>query len=124
MKYIMIAFVLLIVFTQSGCYYDNKDLLLQPTTCDTAATATYSGSVKPILYSVCYGCHTGPAPAGYISLDDYNIVRSLSIGTNSFLLGVINHTPGFDAMPKNGGKLNECEIHKITKWIAAGALNN
>ncbi len=124
MKYFTIVFISLIVFSQSGCYYDNKDLLVQPAPCDTSSVATYSGSVKPILESVCYGCHSGPVPAGNIKLDNYGPVRNVATSANNLLLGVINHTPGYTPMPKSGGKLNDCDIKKITKWIAGGALNN
>ena len=123
MKYIAIILIFFIV-AASGCYYDNKNLLIQPAPCDSTAIATYSGSVQPILASVCYGCHSGSAPAGSIKLDQYGPVRNIAVGTNSLLLGVINHGTGYDAMPKSGGKLNDCDIMKITKWIAAGALNN
>ena len=93
-----------------------------PPPCDTTRAATYSGGVKPILSSVCTRCHSGVNPAGYIRLDAYGPVKNMAV--SGLLLGVIRHDPGFLEMPKDGGKLSDCDIDKITKWIAAGEPNN
>ena len=122
MKSFFIAFFSLTAFFGSGCYYDNKDLLTIPAPCDTTRAATYSGGVKPILSSICTGCHSGAAAAGSIKLDQYGPVRN--VATSGLLLHVIQHDPGYSAMPKNGGKLTDCDINKITQWIAAGEPNN
>ena len=123
MKYLLIVAFIFLTVSQYGCYYDKQDLLVQPIPCDTTQV-TYSGTVKPILASICYACHSGTAPAGNIKLDQYGPVRSVALSTNGLLLGVISHTPGYDAMPKSGGKLNDCNIQKIAIWIHAGAPNN
>ena len=122
MKYVLALLFLIITIFGSGCYYDNKDLLVIPAPCDTTRAATYSGGVKPILSSVCTGCHSGSSPAGNIKLDQWGPVRNVAV--SGLLLHVIKHDPGFVEMPKNGGILNDCDISKITKWIAAGEPNN
>jgi hypothetical protein len=40
------------------------------------------------------------------------------------LMGTINHASGFQAMPQGGGKLTDCEISKLQRWIDNGILNN
>lgn len=93
-----------------------------PPSCDTTMQATYSSGVKPILSSQCTSCHSGPNPAGYIGLEQFTTVKSLA--ASGLIMHVIKHDPGYLAMPKNGGKLNDCDINKIAKWIAAGEPNN
>ena len=119
MKYLL--FCVLLAFSTIGCYYDRRDILIENTPCDSTII-TYSGKVLPILSSVCVSCHSGSAPASGIKLDQYGSVRGVALG--GLLLGVINHDPAYPAMPKNGGKLSDCNINIITKWIAAGAPNN
>ena len=37
------------------------------------------------------------------------------------IVGAINHTTGFSAMPQGGDKLEQCDIDFLTAWIDAGA---
>ena len=108
----------------SGCYYDKEELVY-PTglgPCDTTVV-TYKNTVDPILNDNCYSCHRAPASAGgNIILDNY---QSLLIQVNNTkLLGDIEHRLGYNPMPKNGAKIQECDIAKIRTWIRAGAPNN
>jgi len=119
MKYLVIILLIFIAFLQS-CYYD-KAFIDENSICDTAIV-TYSSSVNPILTAYCTGCHSGAnAPLG-IMLDNYTGVKA-EVTANK-LLAVITHAPGVSPMPKNGNKLNDCNIAKIRIWIAAGAPNN
>jgi mono/diheme cytochrome c family protein len=90
--------------------------------CDSS-NITYSGKVRSILQTHCLGCHTGStATGGFIALDTYQAVKDqVDFGA---LQGVIEHAPGFSAMPKNSAKLSDCKITIIRKWIEAGAPNN
>ncbi|TAH05066.1 MAG: hypothetical protein EAZ16_03325 [Sphingobacteriales bacterium] len=108
----------------SSCYYD-KEAILYPGggTCDTAATSTFSAVVLPILNTNCNNCHGGSATAGAgIILDTYASVKTQV--NNGKLVGSIIHAAGYSAMPKNGAKMTACNIAKINRWVAAGALNN
>lgn len=118
----IIAIVLLLFAFMQSCYYDNKDILNPGgTVCDTTIV-TYSASINPIMTAYCTGCHSGAnAPLG-IRLEIYTGVKAQV--TNGKLLGSITHAPGFSPMPKNGSKLNDCNIAKIKKWIAGGSPNN
>lgn len=108
----------------AGCYNDKYDKLY-PTgtvTCDTA-TVSYAADVQPILTAKCNtaGCHDATASAGYMLTTH---AGSQAVAATGKLLGTINWTTGFSAMPKNLPKLSDCEINKITRWVNQGALNN
>lgn len=106
-----------------GCYYDNEEELYGPGMPCNLDNVTYSGSVVPILQSRCYTCHfSGSILGGGIVLEGYSNVKFFA--DNGTLSGVINHRSGFSAMPKDGGKLQDCQIQTIEKWIADGALEN
>ena len=92
-------------------------------TCDTAEY-TYSGAIQPLLKKYCYGCHATAAASsgGGVVLDTYNGVKTQAL--NGKLLGDIQHSSGFNAMPLGGAKLTDCQITQVSKWINAGALNN
>ena len=115
----IIFLVALLPFT--GCYYDKEELLYPDSACDTTAVA-YSTSVIPILSASCYSCHAGTVPSGGIRLDNHASVTVYA--GNGKLMGAITHSPGYSAMPKNSGKLSNCKINIIRKWIDDGAPNN
>lgn len=120
-----LAIILVVaVATFSGCYYDKEEILYPGGgTCDTTAASTYSAVVLPILNTSCNNCHGGSASAGAgIILDTYAGVKAQV--NNGKLMGSINHSAGYSAMPKNGAKMSACNIAKINRWIAAGSLNN
>ncbi len=89
--------------------------------CDTTQFK-YAANIVPILNNYCTGCHSGGVPSGNIDLTVYAFVRGQAL--NGRLNGAITHSVGYSAMPKNAGKLSDCQIRQIQKWIAAGALNN
>ena len=89
--------------------------------CDTTAF-TYNAIVKPMIETKCVGCHKPGNLGGNIDLSTYTATRTSAL--NGKLLGSIAHQPGYSPMPKNGSKLQDCEITQVRKWITAGALNN
>jgi len=91
------------------------------TECDTV-TVTFNGSILPITNTYCKGCHSGNNPSGGIALTDYATIKA-SIETSRFV-GAIEQLQGFSAMPQGGGKLSECYIYQINKWIKNGMPNN
>ena len=115
-----ILFLFCIILT--GCYYDKEEELYGAATCD-ATNVQYSTTITGLLNTYgCVGCHSGSAPSGNISLQDFTGVKTTA--QNGKLLGSINHSSGFSPMPKGGGKMSACEISKIKAWIDAGAVNN
>jgi hypothetical protein len=123
MKYFFIAGLFFLAFSQAGCYYDKGEILNPATSCDTT-TVTYSGNVNPILTANCTGCHSGNNAPNGVKLDTYANVKLLAQDPSGILLGVITHSPNFDPMPKNGNKLSDCSIAKISIWVHGGAPNN
>ncbi len=92
--------------------------------CDTTKY-TYATGIVPILHNYCYSCHATSAAGsagGGIVLDTYTGV--LAQAQNGKLMGDLQHSTGFNAMPLGGNKLSDCKITQVRKWIQAGALNN
>lgn len=90
------------------------------TGCDTAQFA-YTSTIKPILQTNCYGCHGTLSPGGGYNLTDFNVLKTVAL--NGKLLGSVKHAASYVAMPPVG-KLPDCQITQIKKWIDAGTPNN
>lgn len=88
--------------------------------CDTTQFA-FGAVVNPLMTTYCVGCHNPSSPGGSILLNTYAGVQAIAL--NGKLMGTITHASGFSPMPK-GGKLSQCQITQINKWVVAGALNN
>ncbi len=117
-------FLLTLLLTAlTSCYYDNEEELYPggQLPCDTA-NVSYNLDVAPILATHCDGCHSGSAPSANIRTTPYADLTA--IVNNGQLKGVINHDNGFSPMPKNAGKLPNCELAKINAWISKGAPQN
>jgi hypothetical protein len=109
------------IFVMHSCKYNNKEELFP--ICDTAQV-TYSGTIIPILNDNCYRCH-GTATnsgSGGIILQDYNVLKGFA--ADGRLYGNVAHLPGYIPMPYDGGKLSDCVLQKIKKWIDNGYPNN
>lgn len=91
--------------------------------CDTTGMS-YQNDIVPILSANCYTCHGENSNSGSMGIvleGHSNIKPRADAGT---LMGVITHSSGFPAMPKDGAKLSECNINKIRSWVENGALDN
>lgn len=82
---------------------------------------TFNATIKPLINNKCVGCHKPGSLSGDIDLSTY--VKIKAQADNGKLLGSISHDAGFTPMPE-GGKLSDCEITQIGKWIEAGAPEN
>lgn len=119
--------ILIIAITViTGCYYDNEEVLypkLYNPCNDTVVT--FSGTVNQILQP-CFACHSNSAvnagEGGGIKLENHADV--LTYVKNGKLMGSIRHDDLFIKMPQTGGKLPDCEIAQLQKWIDNGTLNN
>lgn len=126
MKQILKTVTFLLLLSFSGCYYDNEEKLYAEvsTTCDLT-NVTFAASVKPILQASCFSCHSNSnanSSGAGIKLENYADVQAQA--KNGKLMGSVNHSNGYQAMPKGGGKLTDCEINQLQKWIDNGTLNN
>ena len=117
--------ILLIVFI-TGCYYDTEERLypVVSTSCDLT-NVTFAATVKPILQASCLNCHSNSNAVnngGGLKLENYADVKTQV--SNGKLMGTVKHSSGFQAMPQGGGKITDCEINQLQKWIDNGILNN
>jgi hypothetical protein len=116
--YVSILSIGTICFLNS-CYYDNlKELrpksALSNNSCDTSGVISYSLQIEPILSSACLGCHN----PGSGDLVNHSSVQAYALS------GDLYSRVNTGNMPLGGPKLSDCDITKIKKWAAAGALNN
>ena len=103
------------------CESKNEEDLFGQVDCDTL-NVTYQESIEPILRKNCYECHAIEiATLGIILEDHENLI--LRVNTGQFP-GAVNHRSGFTPMPKDRGKLNDCDLDKINKWLNEGAADN
>lgn len=118
--------LILVLAAIAGCYYDTEEKLYPQvsSTCDLS-NVTYSQTVVPILQASCLSCHSNSnsgSSGGGIRLENYSDVQTMA--KNGKLMGTINHSSGYQAMPQGGGKLIDCEISQLQTWIDLGTLNN
>jgi len=127
MKRKIILPLILIVATIAGCYYDSEEKLypVLSTSCDLT-NVTFSQTIKPILQTACLSCHSnsaaGGGEGGGIKLETHADV--LTVVQNGKLMGAVTHASGFVPMPDGGGKLSDCEISQLQKWIDNQTPNN
>ncbi|WP_145168899.1 DUF1549 domain-containing protein [Rubripirellula lacrimiformis] len=102
---------------------------------DSTSAVSFHNDVKPIFVRHCYGCHQGAKQLGSYSMTDF---ASLVAGGEteqtaivpgnpdaSFLIQQITPIDGHAEMPDEPFKpLSDIEIDVITRWIAAGAVND
>ena len=117
---------LIIVMTAlGGCYYDKKEILYPANTnCDTA-NITFSQKIHPILDQRCSSCHGArvyQSLGGGYNLDGYVNASNYSSPSGA-LLKTVQGDPSVPLMPPSG-KLSDCEILQIQKWVNSGAANN
>ena len=104
-----------------SCTYDSREEVEPMTPCDTT-NVTFALTIKPILEAKCIACHSGLAPTNGLDYEKYSDVAL--VANDGRLVGAINHSPGFEPMPRFAPKLPACDIKKIEKWVNDGALNN
>lgn len=125
MKPIIKITLFLLIAVTTSCYYDSEERLYPKISspCDDV-NVTFSKTVTPILHS-CLSCHSNSnavSSGSSIQLENYNDVKTAVL--NGRLMGAINHSSGYVPMPLDGGKLSDCEINQLQKWIDNGTLNN
>ena len=115
---------MLTVLWLSSCYYDKADLLypLSASPCDTVTAISYSQKVVPMFQQYCYGCHSGGSPSGGIAMGTYETDKALAL--NGKLYGTITYANGYSPMPEGMGRLSDCQIAIIKKWIDNNTPNN
>jgi len=115
-----LAFIGFGITVAAGCAYDKKEVVHPP--CIIPATVTYTAQIEPILRNNCYRCHSATSLISGIQLDSYAALKVYA--QNGQLYGVTSHAPGFRPMPDDGGKLDDCSIATIKRWIDTGTPEN
>jgi cytochrome c5 len=85
------------------------------------ANVTFSKTIFPIIETTCIGCHRTGSVSGGVNLENY--VQIKNYVDNKKLYGAISYQAGYFAMPPSG-KMTDCQIGVIKKWIDAGAKND
>lgn len=131
MNYKLIILSLILALGLSGCFYDNKDDLLEemaregtidpvdPPGCQTDSVS-YAAFIQPLLNSNCRSCHRQGGANGGVRLDTYAFVQA--VAKSGQLVGVLNND-GFPLMPPNR-RLDDCTIAQVTSWVDEGSLEN
>ena len=125
-KYLLVLMMssMALLTTFSSCYYDNAEDLLGSTVCDTTSVS-YANDIVPIISGSCFVCHGSgsytSAGAG-ILLEGYDAMSASAL--SGALAGVIDHAPGYSAMPKSSPQLPACDRALVRNWAAQDALNN
>src|SRR5215467_14667306 len=120
--YYLTCAIIGVIFFALSCTKKNVDQFPGGNTCDTTSVS-FQTDVLPIIETYCYPCHTNANKAfsNGIVLEGYDNFKGWA--QSAYLLGDINHSPGFNGMPYGKPKLSDCNINKITAWINQGFHN-
>jgi len=111
---------LLVISYLNGCTYQNEEELYPKTKECISGEMSYAKDILPILTNFgCNSCHTTQSS---IQLETHSQV--LVYVNNKLLVESIEHINGARPMPEGSGKMDQCSIDKIKKWIEEGAKNN
>lgn len=126
MKKAVKSILILALALLAACYYDSEEKLypVVASGCDLSGI-TFTASVKPILQASCWSCHSNTqanSSGGGVRLENHADVQT--IAKSGKLMGTVKHASGYQEMPLGGGKLSDCEISQLQKWIDNGTLNN
>lgn len=123
MKYYksIIIFSALLVFVFSCSKQNKEDLDFEASLC-SVDTISFQLHISVVLKNNCMPCHNASTAQGGVILDNYADVAPLA--NSGDLLGVTRRDPGYTPMPTNTGKISECSIAAIEKWVNQGVLDN
>ena len=120
-KRVNILWILLIILSMSSlysCVNNNEEDLYGIKPCDIT-NITWTSKISAIMQNNCVTCH-GPAFAyNGVRQDTYEVV--MVVVNDGRLRGVVNHLSGYSRMPKDRGKLPDCELKLINMWLDDGA---
>lgn len=119
-KVISILFIsVLVVFS---C---KKEKAEEPTTpTPTPLVVSFATDVQPIFAASCGTGNTCHGTSSAANNKVYETHTGAEAVSGAKTKGAINHSSGFDAMPKNSSKLSSTNIEIIEAWIDGGMLND
>jgi hypothetical protein len=89
--------------------------------CDTT-NVTWDSKISAIMQVNCVVCHGEEVSYNGVRHDSYK--SEMIVVNDGRLRGVINHLDGYVKMPKDRGKLPDCELKLINIWLDNGAPEN
>jgi len=116
-----LVFACLLSFFSPSCENNNELDLYGSQKCDTT-NITWNSKVAAILQKNCVYCHGPDVSYNGVRHDSYT--SEMVVVNDGRLRGVINHLDGFSKMPKDLGKLPECELKILNIWLNNGAPEN
>lgn len=130
-----LIFILIAGLFCQVCTYRNIEEHYPATVCkeELSDTVSFSKDIQPILAQNCSkaGCHSGPNPEGNFNLEASIAYNQLTEAGSGYVDTI---TPKYsvvysalvsksEPMPPTG-RLKQCEIDLIEKWMDQGAENN
>ena len=119
------------------CFSCKKDKALVPepavVPCNLPDVVSYQNNIQPLFNAHCIdsGCHSGANPGGHLNLEaSVSYAQLMKSGSGyidtlkpefSVLYSQMNSSS--NPMPKTG-KLDDCSIGLVLKWIQQKAKNN
>ncbi len=101
------------------------------TTCTPPDTVSFSGHIQPIFNAYCTSCHGGASPSANLNLDASVAYQNLMNPQKGYI-DTINPSASLlycsmnattNPMPKSG-KLDQCTVDLVLKWIQQKAKHN
>jgi uncharacterized membrane protein len=117
----VVIYIMLIILPGSSsqsCVSNNEEELYGIKPCDTS-NVTWVSKIRDIMQEKCVMCH-GPVVA-YRGVRHDSYEAEMIVVNDGRLRGVVNHLQGYSKMPKDRGKLPECELKLINTWLDNGA---
>lgn len=109
----------------------NENLGISPCDLKIPDEVTFKNDVLPLIQSNCSisGCHSGTNPAGHLNLEDSlaydKLLQSgsgyIKVGNPKSSIVYLELTAETNYMPPSG-KLSDCEVELVLRWIEQGAV--
>lgn len=115
---VVTAAALALLGLATACTYSHGD---PAPACDVPTeTITYAGVIAPIFEANCRRCHATAVAATLGGSNDFGSYAAISSYPQASLLGSIKHAAGYDAMPKDGPRISDCDVARLEAWYAKG----
>jgi hypothetical protein len=127
----LLLFLIFVGISSNSCTYYNYEL--QPCNTVVPDSVSFSIDILPIFNTSCNNadCHSGAYPTGNLNLEDSQAYQNLSHAGSGYInVTVPKHSILYSQLVSSstpmppGGKLEQCQIDLILKWIEQGAKNN